>query len=93
MPQKNKKGGNKARGQKTFKVNAKRELIKSEDPDVEYGKVLSGLGDRRLSVRCYNPHDKKINVRNCHIPGAMKRTRMNPGDYILVALREFETSK
>jgi len=48
--QKNKKGGNKARGQKTMKLNQKRELIISEDPVNEYGKVLSGLGDRRLSV-------------------------------------------
>ena len=48
--QKNKKGGNKARGQKSFKINQKRELLISEDQLCEYGKVISGLGDRRMSV-------------------------------------------
>ena len=86
--QKNKKGGNKARGQKTMKVNQKRELIVSEDQLCEYGKVLAGLGDRRLSVSCWNNHTKSKATRTCHIRGSMKRVRMNPGDFIMVSLRE-----
>ena len=57
-----------------------------KDEDQEYGKVLAGLGDRRMSVKCF---DNKIRV--CHIRGSMKRVRMNAGDYILVSKREFDS--
>ena len=33
-----------------MKINQKRDLVVCEDALNEYGKVLSGLGDRRLSV-------------------------------------------
>ena len=93
MPQKNKKGGNKARGQKSMKINQKRELEVCDNPLNEYGQVLAGLGDRRLSVMCWNQHTKTKTTRVCHIRGSMKRCRMNPGDWIMVSLREDETNQ
>lgn len=49
---------------------------------------MAGLGDRRMSVKCY---DGKTRI--CHIRGSMKRVRMHPGDYILVSMREFDNEK
>lgn len=76
-----------------MKVNQKRELEICEDALNEYGKVLSGLGDRRLSVQCWNKFNQTKTTRTCHIRGSMKRVRMNPGDFIMVSLREDETNQ
>lgn len=55
-------------------------------PDQMYARILRNLGGRNMLVYC---NDNKI--RLCHICGAMKKfTWLNPGDLVLISLRDFE---
>jgi initiation factor 1A len=54
--------------------------------DQLYGRVIKNLGNCNMIVYC---NDNKR--RFCHIRGAIrKRVWMNPGDVVLVSVREFE---
>jgi translation initiation factor 1A len=57
-----------------------------KQPDQMYARILRNLGGRNMLVYC---NDNKI--RLCHICGAMKKfTWLNPGDIVLISLRDFE---
>jgi translation initiation factor 1A len=66
----------------------KRELILREDGQ-EYCQVVRMLGNGRVEAMCFD--GKK---RLAHIRGKMrKRVWINPGDIVLIALREFQDEK
>merc|ERR1719321_2580506 len=68
--------------------SAKREVVLKEDGQ-EYAQVLKMLGNGRLEALCV---DSK--TRLCHIRGKMrKKVWINPGDIILLGLRDFQDEK
>jgi translation initiation factor 1A len=83
MPKKGKKRKN-AKNNKGPTVT--RPLLLKEDGQ-EYAEALKMLGDRRLSVRCYDGVERLGRIR-----GSMRRGRQNrisAGDHVLVSLRDF----
>lgn len=86
---KNTNGGKKAkRGKRPIGMGSKRDILFKEDDQV-YGLVEKMLGDMRCSVLCSDSTTKI-----CHIRGKFKRrVWINPGDIVLVSLREFEDEK
>jgi len=87
---KNTNGGKRAkRGKRSsMMTNNRRDLILKDDTQ-EYGLVEKMLGDMRCTVLCSDS-----TVKLCHIPGKFKRrVWINPGDIVLVSLREFEDKK
>ena len=71
-----------------MQLGEKRELLFKEE-EQEYAQVLRLLGNGRVEAQCFD------NVkRMCTIRGKMRnRVWINPGDIILVALREFGDEK
>lgn len=54
--------------------------------DQMYGRVVKNLGNRNMLV-----YGNDNRVRICHIRGSMrKRVWINPGDIVLISLRDFE---
>ena len=81
-------GGKKKKRGARQNYNGKRELQTKEEYQ-EYGLVEKMLGDMRCSVLC---SDSTIKV--CHIRGKFKRrVWINPGDTVLISLREFQDEK
>ena len=88
MPKNKGKGGKNRRRGKNEKFEEKRELEFKMDGQ-EYGQVKKMLGNGRLEAFCF---DGK--TRLCHIRGKMrKRIWIGVGDFILLALREFQDRK
>ena len=84
---KGKGGKKKRRGKKGIDVEKRRLEFKEEGQ--EYARVLKMLGDGRIETRC---SDGKVRV--CHIRGKMrKRVWINPGDLILVDIRQYQQDK
>merc|ERR1712216_321679 len=76
------------RSKKRNNNSIKREVILKEDGQ-EYAQVLKMLGNGRLEALCVD--NKK---RLCHIRGKMrKKVWINPGDIILLGLRDFQDGK
>ncbi|KAJ1843049.1 Translation initiation factor 1A [Coemansia sp. RSA 2708] len=91
MP-KNKGKGGKAfkRGKSDASGQDKRELV-FKDEEQEYAQVTKVLGNGRMEVQCFDEKNKK---RLAHIRGAMrKKVWINMGDFVLVALRDFQDAK
>ena len=66
---------------------SKRELLFKEDGQI-YGVVEDMLGNNRVRVKCTD-----LETRVCTIRGNMrKRVWICKGDWVLVSLREFETT-
>lgn len=81
------KGGKNAKSRKG-ETNEKRELVFKEDGQ-EYAQVVRMLGNGRLEAQCIDGVK-----RLCHIRGKMrKKVWVNPGDIILLGLREFQDEK
>ena len=81
-------GGGKKHKRGARPTAGKRELIIKEDHQ-EYGQVDKMLGDMRCLVLCSDSTTKV-----CHIRGKFKRrVWINPGDTVLISLREFEDDK
>lgn len=82
------KGGkNRRRGKNEGEEN-KRELIFKEFGQ-EYAQVMKTLGSGHLEVQCFDGQ-KRI----AHIRGKLrKKVWINPGDIVLVSLRDFQDSR
>jgi translation initiation factor 1A len=88
MPKNKGKGGKARRRGKNENETQKRELILKEDGQ-EYGQVVKKLGDNRLEVYSF---DGK--TRQCKIRGKMiRKVWVNPGDIVLISIRDFEEDK
>ncbi|KAJ1612362.1 hypothetical protein OJ253_587 [Cryptosporidium canis] len=88
MPKNKGKGGKNRRRGKNDSEGDKRELVFKEDGQ-EYGQVQRMLGNGRLDAYCFDGQK-----RLCHIRGKMrKKVWVNPGDIVLVSLRDFQDSK
>lgn len=84
---KGKGGKKKRRGKKGDDVEKRKLEFKEEGQ--EYARVLKMLGDGRIEGRCSDGE-----VRVCHIRGKMrKRVWINPGDLILVDIRQYQQDK
>ena len=71
-----------------MQVSERRELQIKEEGQ-EYGQILRLLGNGRTDVNCFDG-----NKRMCTIRGKLRnRVWINPGDIILVSLREFGDEK
>ena len=83
MPRGRGKGGNKRKRGKNIQHGEKRDLTyKTEDQ--EYGQITRLLGNGRVEVNCFDGVKRISSIR-----GKLKnRVWMNPGDIILVSLRE-----
>ena len=82
------KGGKQRKRGKNTGVGERRELI-YKDEGQEYGQILRLLGNGRTDVNCFDG-----NKRMCTIRGKLRnRVWINPGDIILVSLREFGDDK
>ena len=69
-------------------VGEKRQLLYKEDGQ-EYGQILRLLGNGRVECNCFDGVK-----RMCTIRGKLRnRVWINPGDIILVSLREFGDEK
>jgi len=87
MPKNKGKGGKNNRKNKN-EVAVKRDLVLKEKGQ-EYGQVTKLLGDCRVECDCFDGQK-----RQCHIRGKMKkRCWLNPGDIVLVDLRDFQSDK
>ncbi len=76
-----------AKGTKDAQVN-RRDLVTKEE-EQEYGYVLRMLGNGRVECYCY---DGK--TRLCTIRGKMKsKVWINPGDTVLIGLRDYQDDK
>lgn len=81
-------GGKKKKRAAKNTFNSKREILLKED-EQEYGVVDKMLGDMRCNVLC---SDSTMKI--CHIRGKFKRrVWINPGDVVLISLREFQDDK
>ncbi|KAJ1607105.1 hypothetical protein OIY81_165 [Cryptosporidium canis] len=88
MPKNKGKGGKNRRRGKNDSEGDKRELVFKEEGQ-EYGQVQRMLGNGRLDAYCFDGQK-----RLCHIRGKMrKKVWVNPGDIVLVSLRDFQDSK
>jgi len=88
MPKNKGIGGKARRRGKNENETQKRELVLKEQGQ-EYGQVVKKLGDNRLEVYCF---DGK--TRQCRIRGKMiRKVWVNPGDIVLVSIRDFEDDK
>ncbi|AYV86982.1 MAG: nucleic acid-binding protein [Sylvanvirus sp.] len=89
MPPKQSKGkGGKTRRRGKHINEDKRELTIKEEGQ-EYAQVIRMLGNGRLEGQCFDGV-----TRLCHIRGKMrKKVWINPGDIILVGLRDFQDGK
>lgn len=83
-----KKGGHARRAGKRRDEENERALLFREIGQ-EYGQITKMLGDRRVTVRCF---DGK--TRQCKVRGKMrKRVWVAVGDIVLVSLRDFQDDK
>jgi len=88
MPKNKGKGGKARRRGKNENETIKRELVLKEEGQ-EYGQVVKKLGDNRLEVYCFDGKS-----RQCRIRGKMiRKVWVNPGDIVLVSVRDFEDDK
>lgn len=79
-------GGNKKRKAKAM-PNKPSEMVYKSDGQV-YARVIRALGNGFLEVNCFHK-DERI-TRRAHIRGSIKKKGwINEGDYVLVALRNF----
>jgi initiation factor 1A len=62
----------------------KRDLLLKTN-DQEYGKLIKPLGDKRFEVFCFDAVTRVGRIRS-----AVKRTRFNSGDVVLVSFRDTE---
>lgn len=87
MPKAKGKGGkNRRRGKN---IGGEKRELNLKDEGQEYAQVLRMLGNGRVEAMCFD--GKK---RLCHIRGKMrKRSWVNQGDIVLIALREFQDDK
>jgi translation initiation factor 1A len=85
----NKKGGKGYKKKASSSAEDSNALYIDRGPDQMVARVLRKLGDRNMLVFC---NDNKVRI--CHICGKMKgRVWINPGDVVLVSLRDFGGSK
>ncbi|KAK2075191.1 hypothetical protein P8C59_009338 [Phyllachora maydis] len=90
MPKNKGKGGKNRRRGKNENESEKRELVRTFKEDgQEYAQVVKMLGNGRLEASCFD------GVRRLgHIRGKLrKKTWINQGDIILIALRDFQDDK
>lgn len=87
MTKKNKFGGK--HHKKTKTVTQEKKSIVFKENGQEYAKVIKKLGNGFLSVTCYSGSNM-IN-RRAHIRGTLrKRNWINPGDIVLINIREYQ---
>lgn len=87
MP-KGKKGGKNVRRGKGGGGDEKRELNLKEEGQ-EYAQVVRMLGNGRVEAMCFDGKTRLGNIRG----KLRKRVWINPGDIVLVGLRDFQDDK
>jgi translation initiation factor 1A len=86
---KNTTGGNKHKKGKNSNFKKNRQITYADNNETLYALVISPLGGCKFKVHCSDMTDRIANVR-----GALhKSTFINPGDVILVSVRDFEKVK
>lgn len=73
---------------KRKKVNGPRELPLKGD-DAEYAQVIRLLGDGRVDVQCMDGKTRMATIRG----SIYKKTRIAPGDWVIIGLRPFDDKK
>ncbi len=68
--------------------NGPRELPTKGD-DAEYAQVVKLLGDGRVEVNCMDGKTRMATIRG----SIYKKTRIAPGDWVIIGLRPFDDKK
>jgi translation initiation factor 1A len=86
---KNTTGGNKHKKGKNSNFKKNRQITYADNNETLYALVISPLGDSKFNIHCSDMVDRIGIIR-----GALhKSTFINPGDVVLLSLREFEKVK
>jgi translation initiation factor 1A len=88
---KNKKGGKNHKKHKKQKGEGEyeRELIFKDAEGQEYGQVVKLLGNCRFDCECFDGKNRLVHIRG----KLVSKTKLTPGDVVLISLREFEDRK
>lgn len=78
----------KSNNQRTRAANEKRELP-TKGEGAEYAQVVRLLGDGRIEARCMDNVTRLATIRG----SIYRRTRLTPGDWVLVGIRPFQTDR
>lgn len=90
MPKNKGKGGKSFRSGKKHTESDKRELVKREGEDLDYGIIVSVLGGAKVQVKILRTNELKMGF----IRGPIyKREWIVTDDIVLISLRDFEQSK
>ena len=84
MPNKGKKGKRKKNSRNHNGPTVVRPLLLKEDGQ-EYAVVLKLLGDRRMTIKCYDGVERLGRIRG----NMRKRCWIAPGDHVLISMRDF----
>jgi translation initiation factor 1A len=80
MPKKKKAGKNKKNSNSTVE---KRILVEADPDGQVYGIIEKALGNRFFNINCLDNVKRRCKVRK-------KRMKVKEGDYVIVALRDFD---